>query len=153
MEEKLKKVRFLAKVDQIDVHELFFRDKHGRTDPELGVETGFMPFDPLKEKAKVDLRVPAEIRKLLSKTTPEQQNLYLPVIDDETRSEYLATQEMLGHVAKAKWDWYVDSIYSRYKMMPTDVARQLREAKHHDEYMKPRVELMYNVLDRIHNRY
>jgi DNA-directed RNA polymerase sigma subunit (sigma70/sigma32) len=48
---------------------------------------------------------------------------------------------------KAKWDHYIDSKLQHLEWTCAELDKQEKEAEAHDEWIRPRVEYMYNYLD------
>jgi len=48
---------------------------------------------------------------------------------------------------KAKWDHYIDSKLAQVQTTTKQLEEQRYFAEQHDEWIKPRVEFMYNYLD------
>ena len=81
------------------------------------------------------------------------QNLYLPVIDDETRTEYKALQEISQKIYNAKWDKYVDDHINMYQYIPEEMFEDLKYGNLRDKSIKSRVHYMYNYMDYRHFRH
>ena len=63
---------------------------------------------------KNDLSLPREMRKFLNQNELEHQNKYLPVIDEDSRAQFLATQEIASKFFKARWEHHVDKTMQRF---------------------------------------
>ena len=87
------------------------------------------------EQFKLDHSLVGEARKFFNKTDPERQNLFLPVVDEKSRDEFLATQEMAGKLFKAKWDNLVDETLSSAVYRPRDIAYKYDEAEDYNKWM------------------
>jgi ribosomal protein S9 len=77
----------------------------------------------------------------------------MPVVDDDTRELFKTTQELGHKIMSARWEHYVDQIFSQYKFLPVDLVEQYHKAKHDHEWMAPRVELMYSFGDYRYKRH
>ena len=54
------------------------------------------------------------MRKFLNQNELEHQNKYLPVIDEDSRAQFLATQEIASKFFKARWEHHVDKTMQRF---------------------------------------
>ena len=68
-------------------------------------------------------------------------------MDEETRTEFLAVQEMASKMMAAKWDWHVDQVLTRARFAPKDILEDEHDAKELDDWMRPRMEFMYSYAD------
>ena len=82
---------------------------------------------------------------------PERQNMEFPIYNEEDSQTYKAMSTLSQGFYKAKWDHYVDSTLSQFKLMASEYDREIWEEKEKD--MKERVELMYSYDDVEHDRY
>lgn len=146
IEEHIADVRIKSAVKRLDPVRLVLNDT-GFGDEDFGAETGFEPFSLGDDQVKQDTSWPEEIRKHMNLNLPEFQNLYNPIVDEESRQRYIDETEFKLRLFEAKWEWLKDRTLGQYKLTTEEVANKKKVADEYDRWIKPRVEFMYNYLD------
>ena len=79
--------------------------------------------------------------------TPELQNLAMPVFNEQSSRDYIDQNEIQEKYFKAKWDHYVDKKLSMIRLTTKELEESEAHAQDYDEWVKPRVEYMYDNFD------
>ena len=116
-------------------------------DKEFGIETGFEPFNRISDHDKVDPNIPAELRKYFNRNEPELQNIYNPVFDEASRQQFVDKNELKLKLFEAKWNWLQEKTYGQLKQTTEEMEHEREIAEDHDNWMKRRVEFMYDYMD------
>ena len=119
----------------------------GFSDPVLGAEAGFEPFSQYDDEFKNDVTIASEVRKYMSLNQPELQNYFNPVVDEDSRQNYIDSNELRKRLFEAKWEWHKDRTLGQFKATTMEIEEEKSIAEDYDRWMKPRVEFMYNYLD------
>lgn len=75
------------------------------------------------------------------------QNLITPIYDEASRQDYIDTTELKRRIMDAKWKWTVDKKVSALQATDMDLAQDESIAKEYDDWIRPRVEYMYDYMD------
>lgn len=111
------------------------------------LDEAFTPFQALVDKMVSDEDLPQEVRKFFSKPQPELQNLDRPIVDSQTRQNYMDLNELQMKYIRAKWDNYLDRKLEQLQWTNTKHATDTYNSKDYDAWIEPRVEYMYNYMD------
>ena len=122
-------------------------NKMGFPDPILGAEAGFEPFSQYEDELKNDVTIAPEVRKYMSLNQPELQNIFNPVVDEDSRQKYIDSNELRKRLFEAKWEWHKDRTLGQFKATTMEIEEEKAIAEDYDRWMKPRVEFMYNYMD------
>ena len=78
---------------------------------------------------------------------PQMQNVYKPVFDQVSRETYIDDQELKMRLFEAKWKWHKDRVYSQIKPTTMELMEEENIAEDYDQWIKRRVEYMYDYVD------
>ena len=147
IEKHLAKLQIQRTVSKMSEMDLVINDM-GVPDPEFGVETGFEPATQIGDREIERMTdLPNELRKLLNRRDPELQNVYKPIFDEASRQDYIDSNQLKLSLFEAKWKWYKDKKMSQYKLTTEEMLDQRSWADEHDDWIKRRIEFMYDYFD------
>lgn len=119
----------------------------GNEDELLGSKTGFEPFARISEEAKSDSRLPTQLREIVNHRQKEWQNLITPIFDEASRQDYIDTNELKTRLMDAKWKWLVDKKVAQFRPTTNELEEEKAIAEEYDDWIRPRVEFMYDYMD------